>query len=323
MIAIGAFLVLLAIALGTMQTGLPSSSERVNPNPGTETLAPLWGVTNWPLILSLGFPVVAIAIVVALVRMSARIGKPHAVLIVFTAVMAMGALDPIGNWVTFTVFNPQLPHFPLTWPWMRLAPTVEPVLALFGGYPTLFLGCALVTFWAYGRFVKPRVRAGSWPARHPLTAMFLFVFICDVPIDTGLQLFMMRVGMFMYTQGVGPNIEWINGVTFPIVWGFYDWFLIACIAVLLVRDDRGESMVLSKLARTTGDRSGSATVWRQAAVGAVLMIVLTGVPLAFYAALRVGGLTHPVFQNFPYPEAGMYDPYGVLDKAGKPGPFYK
>ena len=31
----------------------------------------------------------------------------------------------------------------------------------------------------------------------------------------------------------------------------------------------------------------------------------------------------PAYDNWPYPTVKVYDPYGHLERAGKPGPFYQ
>jgi hypothetical protein len=46
-------------------------------------------------------------------------------------------------------------------------------------------------------------------------------------------------------------------------------------------------------------------------------------PLAALAGLREAGLSRPAFDKNPYPSVNLYDPYGHLEEAGKPGPFYR
>ena len=40
-------------------------------------------------------------------------------------------MDPIMNWAPYAVYNPQLWHWPESWPLVSLSPTVEP-LVVFG-----------------------------------------------------------------------------------------------------------------------------------------------------------------------------------------------
>jgi hypothetical protein len=39
--------------------------------------------------------------------------------------------------------------------------------------------------------------------------------------------------------------------------------------------------------------------------------------------LRIGGEPKPAYDVWPYPTVKVYDPYGHLEQAGKPGPFYR
>ena len=46
-------------------------------------------------------------------------------------------------------------------------------------------------------------------------------------------------------------------------------------------------------------------------------------PIAVFSLLRIGGNPKPAYDVWPYPAVKVYDPYGHLEKAGKPGPFYR
>ncbi len=46
-------------------------------------------------------------------------------------------------------------------------------------------------------------------------------------------------------------------------------------------------------------------------------------PIAVFSLLRVGGDPKPAYDQWPYPTVKVYDPYGDLEQAGKPGPFYR
>jgi hypothetical protein len=47
------------------------------------------------------------------------------------------------------------------------------------------------------------------------------------------------------------------------------------------------------------------------------------VPIAIFSLLRIGTDPRPAYDTWPYPTVKVYDPYGDLDRAGKPGPFYR
>ena len=49
--------------------------------------------------------------------------------------------DPIMNWAPYAVYNPQLWHWPETWPLVSLSPTVEPFIVV--GYATFYMAAVL------------------------------------------------------------------------------------------------------------------------------------------------------------------------------------
>jgi hypothetical protein len=236
----------------------------------------------------------------------------------------MGLLDPLANWSTFTIFDPRMLHFPLSWPWVRIAPLVEPVLAFLGGYPMYYFTVALGIFWLYKHLVAQRVRPQSWVARHPLWTVFAIAFVLGLPIDAVAQSLWIRAGLYVYTQAAGPNLHWAN-VTLPTVWLLYDPWIFAVIAVLIYRDDRGQSLALSRLSQRLPFSQGpsQASPTRQILTGVFVMLSISLVPIGFYSILRVGHYTHPSYNKFPYPQVKVYDPYADLQHAGKPGPFYR
>jgi hypothetical protein len=323
---IGAALVaFLVVSLIVMRVGVENDPRLANPNPGARPYGKFLGVGNWPLVMSLAFPVVLGLYAVWLVRRCRRLGALDPMVLVLAVVCSMAATDPLGNWVTFTVFDPRFPHFPTSWLYVRLAPLVEPVPNFLGGYPFFYLSMALVILWAYQRFVLPRAKPGGFIRRHPMWSMFLVGFVACIPLDTLGQLLFMTQRFYVYTQGWGPSFH-LQGFTFPILWGFYDWVLVGLTVSMMHRNDRGQSAVLVALAEKlpsrdrTGDRR---SVGRQVLAGALVANVCALALCGVYGLVRVGGLTHPTYEQFPYPQAKVYDPYGDLEKAGKPGPFYR
>ena len=54
----------------------------------------------------------------------------------------------------------------------------------------------------------------------------------------------------------------------------------------------------------------------------LLTIVLA--PLGALSMLRAAGIAKPAYHDeFRYPAVKVYDPYGDLQRAGNPGPFYQ
>lgn len=280
---------------------------------------PLFGVTNWPAIFSAIFVVVAVGLAVVFARLSWRQGSMHHGLMVFLCVSGLSLLDPPANWVTFTVFDPQFLHYPTTWHWMSLAPLVEPIVNP-PGYPMYFLTVALSAAFVAKR-VLARATPGSRTATHPRLTYLGVGFLAGLVWDIPTELFMIRAHMYFYSEAWGPTIASGHG-RFPIVWGFFTWFAIATVTVLLHRDDRGRSLAHDWAARLPG-RGGSSSA-RTVLAGTLFLWLLYLVPMGLYAGIRVAGLTH---RNAPtgwqYPESKVYDPYGHLQKAGIPGPYFR
>jgi hypothetical protein len=104
----------------------------------------------------------------------------------------------------------------------------------------------------------------------------------------------------------------------------YDPFVYATLAVLIERTDQGESIVLSRLAARLPARPGRPrnTSARQVVVAGALMITSILVPVTGFCAIRGLGLAdNVVFGKWPFPNTTVYDPYGQVEDAGKPGPF--
>jgi hypothetical protein len=79
-----------------------------------------------------------------------------------------GALDPLANWATFAVFDPRMLHFPFSWPYVDIAPNLEPALSFLGGYAAYYLLNGLGMLAAHNRLVAPLLRRTGWLAGRPL-----------------------------------------------------------------------------------------------------------------------------------------------------------
>ena len=318
------FLVALIVSLANVQTGLHGDPRTSNPSPSPRPYHPLLGVENWALVATFAFLGIVILLIVAMVHATRRDGRLPIWGIIFLAWPLAALTDPVGNWVTFAVFDPRTPHFPLDWVWVNNAPLVEPVIAMLGGYPMYYLLVPLGLVALFRRAVQPRLGPDSWGVRHPMAATVAFAVAVAIPIDIAAQLVWVRAELFTYSEGVGPSLHW-GHANFPIVFGVVDLWMIAWTAALLQRDDTGRSRVLARLARrvplrTAGDLSSSG---RQILAGSVLLLILLATPLTAYGAIRVSGITHPTYDEWPYPESNVYDPYGTQVENDKPGPYYR
>lgn len=206
---------------------------------------------------------------------------------------------------------------------MDISPNLEPALSFLGGYAAYYLLTGLGILRLNDRFLGPALQRTSWLAHQRLIASFLGAFVIAIPLNGIIQFTWMRFGIFYYTEAVGPTLR-IGHIQFPLIMAVYDSFIFAMVAVMCVRDEGGELVLINRIARRLPKRrSARVTLTRQLLVSASLGLVSFAVPLAVLAALRAAGLSEPAYEQNPYPNIKVYDPYGHLQEAGKPGPFYK
>lgn len=319
-----AYVVFAIITIATIQSGLHGDPTRTNPHPGPAPYPPFLGFDNWPLAVSFSSIPMAIGLIATLVGLSYRQRKAHWAVVIGFAGLITGALDPLANWATFAIFDPRMLHFPLTWPYVNISPNLEPALAFLGGYAAYYLLTGLAILQLHNRLVKPLIPRTSLLARHQLVAVFLGAAVIAIPINGLVQFTWMRVGIFFYTEAVGPVLR-IGHIHFPLIMAVYDSFIFAMVAVMCVRDEHGELTLISRLARGLPARRGrpKLTLTRQLLISVTVGLVSFAIPLAVLAGLRAAGLSRPAYDQNPYPSVKVYDPYGHLQQAGKPGPFYR
>src|SRR5271156_673022 len=310
--------------IATMQIGLHGDPRTTNPNPGPAPYPPFLGFDNWPLVIAFTSIPLAIGLVGSLLCLSRRQGGVHWAAIIAFAGLVTGAMDPLANWATFAVFDPRMLHFPLSWPYVSISPNLEPALSFLGGYAAYYLLTGIGLLQAHDRFIDPFIRRDSWLSRHRLTAVFAGAFVVAIPLNTVVQFLWLKFGIFVYTEAVGPVLR-IGHIYLPVIMVIYDCFIFAMVAVLCVRDDDGGLVLVTSLARRLPSRPGRPTVPvnRQILVALVGGVVAFALPLAVLARGRSARGSQPAYDKFPYPTVKVYDPYGHLEEAGKPGPVYK
>jgi Spirocyclase AveC-like len=298
-----------------MQTGLHGDPRTTNPDPGMAPYPPFLGVANWPLVTSITSAVLTIAFFGYLLSQSIRRRTTHWLLIVGIAAFFAGTLDPLANWATFTVFDPRVAHFPLSWPYFNASPLLEPTLSFLGGYASYYVLTGLGLLAIHRRFIEPHIRHGSWLDRHRLVAVFITGFVAGLPLNALMQFMWLKVGLFVYTEAAGPVLH-LFGRHLPLYMVIYDSVLFAIVAVLCVRDDTGRPAVVARL-------SVRPTATRMTVIATAVLMTAVLAPIAIFSLLRIGGDPRPAYNMWPYPTVKVYDPYGDLERAGKPGPFYR
>lgn len=319
-----AYLAFAVVTIATIQSGLHGDPTRTNPRPNAAPYPPFLGFDNWPLAVSISSVPMAIGLIATLVWLSHRQRKVHWAVVIAFAGLITGALDPLANWATFAIFDPRMLHFPLTWPYVNISPNLEPALAFLGGYAAYYLLTGLAILQLHDRIVDPLIPRTSWLARHRLVSVFLGAAVIAIPINGLVQFTWMRCGIFFYTEAVGPVLR-VGHVYFPLIMAVYDSFIFAMVAVMCVRDDEGELLLISRIAALMPARQGrpKLTLTRQLLISVTVGLVSFAMPLAVLAGLRAAGLSEPAYDQNPYPSVKVYDPYGHLQNAGKPGPFYR
>jgi hypothetical protein len=319
-----AYLVFAIVTVATIQSGTHGDPRIANPNPGPAPYPPFLGFDNWPLAVALSSIPMAIGLVATLVWLSVRQRQVHWTVVIAFAGLITGALDPLANWATFAIFDPRMLHFPLSWPYVNISPDLEPALAFLGGYAAYYLLNGLAFLHLHDRFIDPLMRRVGWLARRRLLAVFIGATIVAIPINGLIQFSWMRFGIFFYTEAVGPVLR-IGHVYFPLIMAVYDSIIFGMVAVMCVRDEGGELVLINRIARRLpARRDGSrVTLTRQLLVSVAIGLVSFATPLVVLSGLRGAGLSEPAYEQNPYPDIKVYDPYGHLEEAGKPGPFYK
>ena len=324
-VAAAVFVVFAVVSLANMQSGMHGDPRTTNPQPGPAPYPPFLGVGNWPLVMSILAAAMTLGFFGTAAWLSLRQRRVHWTVIIGIAAFFAGAVDPLANWATFAVFDPRVGHFPVSWPYFNISPLLEPTLSFLGGYAAYYVLTGIGLVGCYKRLVEPHLRSGSWLQRHRLTAVFITGFILGLPINAIMQFLWLKAGMFFYTEGAGPVLH-IVGTHLPLVMVIYDSMIFAMVAVLCVTDESGRPELVARLAQRLPAGSGRArlTAARQVVVATAVLLAVVLTPVGVLGALRAAGFAKPLYDNaFPYPAVKVYDPYGDLERAGKPGPFYR
>ena len=311
-----AILVVIAVAV---RTG--AGSERIaNPavHGAPRPVEPLFGFDGWITLHQIGTVVMMVLVVTAFVLAWRRYPR-HPILLMVLVTTILVWQDPIMNWAPFAVYNPQLWHWPETWPLVSLAPTVEPFIVI--GYATFYMAPFFPAIWILRR-LQARRSPDAFVWQHPLVSLALLIYPIGFVFDACLEIFLVRTQLYIYSQvppfGSFAAGEWYQ---FPLIWEASLVTLVMIPAgVLLYRDDTGKT-VAEKLAHRVR--------WFRArpALGTfVVMFVIINVAYfaygAGFAALRTTKVADSVACPWPFPEAKVYDPNGFYEEAGQPGPYF-
>ena len=182
----------------------------------------------------------------------------HPVLLMVLATTLLVWQDPIMNWAPYAVYNPQLWHWPETWPLVSLSPTVEPFIVI--GYATFYMAPFFPAIWLLRR-LQARRPVESFVWRHPLLSLAGLILAIGFVFDAMLETFLVRTQLYIYSQVI-PFGSFATGEPhqFPLIWesALVSMVMIPA-GVLLYRDDTGRTQAekLAQRVRAVPQPSGA------------------------------------------------------------------
>ena len=109
-------------------------------------------------------------------------GSP--VMLMFLCTTLIVWQDPIMNWSPFAVYNPDLIHWPESWPLVSLSPTVEPFVVF--GYVMFYFGPYFPAVWILRKLQAkygPEELRFAAPAGQPGSADLAIGFVFDAWLE--------------------------------------------------------------------------------------------------------------------------------------------
>ena len=225
------------------------------------------------------------------------------------------------NWAPYAVYNPQLWHWPETWPLVSLSPTVEPFIVI--GYATFYMAPFFPAIWILRR-LQARAPPESFVWRHPLRQ--------PGGADPRHRLRVRRLPRDLPRPH--PAVHLLAGRSrsgrsppgephqFPLIW--------ESALVTLVMIPAGVLLLPRRHGPDAGREAGAAGALlpRPAGAGHVPRDVRHHERRLLRLRRRLRRSSAPrrrrpsVACPWPYPEAKVYDPNGFYEEAGQPGPFF-
>jgi Spirocyclase AveC-like len=301
--------------VGVNNARIANSAVHGTPRP----VRPLFGRTNWLTQMQIG-TIVQVAIIFIVCFVAWRRYPKHPYVLMTIACTTLIWQDPIMNWAPYAVYNPQLWHWPVTWPLVSMSPTVEPFVVI--GYAGFYFLPFFPAIWILRRLQRGRsVESFVW--KHPLLSLAGLILVIGFIFDAMLEIFCVRAGLYIYSQVIPfGSVFTGKAYQFPLLW---ESTLVTTVmipaGVLVYRDDTGRTVAEKLAQRVPGFRT-------RPALGSflVMVVILNGAYFFLYggsyALIRASGQATSVACPYPYPEAKVYDPQGYYQKAGQPGPYY-
>lgn len=245
----------------------------------------------------------------------------HPYLLLVLAGTALPWLDPQADWVSYSVFSPDLWHFPVDWPWVSVSPLVEPFVCI--AYASVLIVPAFVAIPLL-RKLQGRRPVDSFVWRHPLITLSAITFVIGFALDAVVETFCVSKRVYAYSQVPEFGSIFVGQYNqFPLLWesGLATSMMIAA-SIMVYRDDTGRTQAekLAQRLRLLPSRPALASFL-------VMFMALTLSYFAVYGGgfliIRAAKLSTSVACPWPYPQTKVYDPQGFYEKNGHPGPFFE
>jgi hypothetical protein len=315
--AVVAFLVVVAhnARHGAVAARIKNPAVQGAPRP----VAPLFGWGHWLALEQAGTILLVVGAVVIFVLVWRRYPK-HPILLMAIACTSLVWQDPIMNWAPYAVYNPQLWHWPETWPLVSVSPTVEPFVVI--GYVAFYLAPFFPAIWVLRRLQRRRP-VDSFVWRHPLISLAVLIYLIGFVYDAVQEIILVRTQLYVYSQVIPfGSVFTGKAYQFPLLW---ESSLVTTVmipaGVLLYRDDTGRTVAEKLVQRIRRFRTRPAL-----GTFVVMFLILNSCYLFLYggsfAVIRASGAATSVACPYPFPEAKVYDPQGYYEKAGQPGPYF-
>jgi hypothetical protein len=317
-LALAALAAVIVVAVAARRGAVADRIANPDVTGAPRPVEPLWGISDWLTLHQVGTVVMMVVLVTVFVVMWRRHPR-HPILLMVLVTTVLIWQDPIMNWAPYAVYNPQLWHWPETWPLVSLSPTVEPFLVI--GYATFYMAPFFPAVWILRR-LQARHRPEAFVGRHPLIVLGALILVIGFVFDAFLEIFLVRTQLYIYSQvipfGSFAAGEWYQ---FPLIWESALVTLVMIAAgVLLYRDDTGRTQAekLAQRVRVFRTRPALGTFL---VMFAIVNVAYVGYGAGF-AIIRASKAATSVVCPWPFPEAKVYDPNGFYEEAGQPGPFF-
>jgi hypothetical protein len=311
--------VLVVVAVNARADAVAERIKNPDVTGAPRPVEPLFGFDHWITLHQIGTVVMMITLVAAFV-IGWRRHPAHPVLLMALATTLLVWQDPIMNWAPYAVYNPQLWHWPETWPLVSLSPTVEPFIVV--GYATFYMAPFFPAVLLLRR-LQSRCPVDSFVWRHPLVSLSALIVAIGFVFDACLEIFLVRSQLYIYSHvipwGSYAAGEWYQ---FPLIW---ESTLVSTVmipaGVLLFRDDTGRTQAekLAQKVRFLRRRPALGTFAVMFAIVNLTYFFLYG---GGFALMRDTRSASSVACPWPFPEAKVYDPQGFYEEAGQVGPYF-